>query len=151
MYCDGNGKIKRGVIARIDMTPSEHYEQVMLFRWAEIECRCRKFPKVMIGGKEISVLEFLHAVPNGGLRSKKTAADLKLEGVKSGVPDISFPYPTGRHYGLYIEMKRKKGGKLSESQKKWLEYLNEAGYLAVVCKGEEQARDTIIKYIAEEI
>lgn len=133
------------------MTPTEHYEQVMLFRWAEIECRCRKFPKVMIGGKEISVLEFLHAVPNGGVRNKKTAADLKLEGVKSGVPDISFPYPTSKHHGLYIEMKRQKGGKLSDSQKTWLEYLNKVGYLAVVCKGEEQARYTIIKYIEEEI
>lgn len=135
----------------MDMTPTEHYEQVMLFRWAEIEARGRKFPKMMVGGKELSVLEFLHAVPNGGFRNKKTANDLKLEGVKSGVPDISFPYPTGKHYGLYIEMKRKKGGKLSEHQRKWLAYLNEAGYLAVVCKGEEQARDVITRYIAEEI
>lgn len=133
------------------MTPSEHYEQVILFRWAEIEARSSRFPQIEVGGRKMSVLDFMHAVPNGGKRSKKTAADLKLEGVRSGVPDISLPYPTSRHHGLYIEMKRKKGGKLSESQRKWLEYLNKAGYLAVVCKGEEQARYTIIKYIAEEI
>ena len=133
------------------MTPTEHYEQVILFRWAELEARGKKFPKIIVSGEERSVLDFLHAIPNGGKRSKKTANDLNLEGVKSGVPDIFLPYPTGKHYGLYIEMKRKKGGILSANQKIWLEYLNEAGYLAVVCKGEEQARHTIIKYIAEEI
>ena len=133
------------------MTPSEHYEQVILFRWAQIERMSSHFPKIIIGNEQVSVLDFLHAIPNGGVRNKKTAADLKLEGVKSGVPDISFPYPTSRHHGLYIEMKRQKGGKVSESQKTWLEYLNKVGYLAVVCKGEEQARYTIIKYIEEEI
>lgn len=88
-------------------------------------------------------------MPNGGKRNIKTAADLKAEGVKAGVPDISLPYPTSRHHGLYIEMKREKGGRVSDKQKEWLEYLNSVGYLAVVCKGFEEAKDCILQYLAE--
>lgn len=99
----------------------------------------------------MSLLKFLHAIPNGGYRNKKTAADMKAEGVKSGVPDIFLPYPLGQYHGLYIEMKRTQGGKLSDNQKTWLEYLNAQGYLAVVCRGFEQARDIIINYLTGKI
>lgn len=131
--------------------PTEHYEQALLFKWANFMDGNDKIPRILVGGKEMSVLDFMHAVPNGGKRSIKTANDLKAEGVKPGVPDISLPYPTSKHYGLYIEMKRQKGGVVSEHQKKWLTYLNEAGYLAVVCKGFEQAKEAVMKYLAEEI
>ncbi len=129
------------------MTPTEHEEQALLFRWAEFMENDRRIPKLTIAGKSVSVLEFLHAIPNGGYRNKRTAALLKSEGVKSGVPDIFLPYPVGMYHGLYIEMKRTRGGMKSESQKRWLEYLNKVGYLAVVCKGYEQAREIILRYL----
>jgi len=52
------------------------------------------------------------------------------------------------HYRLdVIEMKRKKGGKLSPEQKAWLEILNAAGVESVVCKGFDEAK----KFIEERI
>ena len=37
-------------------------------------------------------LEWIHAIPNGGLRNKATASNLKAEGVKSGVLDVFLPH-----------------------------------------------------------
>lgn len=51
------------------------------------------------------------------------------------------------YYGLFIEMKRTSGGRVSESQQKFLKTLNDNGYLAVVCKGFEQAQEAILKYL----
>lgn len=53
-------------------------------------------------------------------------------------------------HGLYIEMKRKKGGSLSPSQKWWLAELEKQGYKAVRCNGFEAAADEIKKYLQEE-
>ena len=50
--------------------------------------------------------------------------------------------------GLYIEMKRKKGGKESSEQKEWREYLISQGYKAVVCKGADEAIAAIKEYLA---
>ena len=46
-----------------------------------------------------------------------------------------------------VEMKRTKGGVVSESQKKWLEILNAHGIEARVCKGAEEAIDFINEYL----
>lgn len=116
---------------------SEDQEQAWLFQWA---ARNRdKRPE----------LARLFAVPNGGHRSKRTAAVLKLTGVKRGVPDIFLPVPRGEYHGLWIEMKSlAKSARPSPEQREWLAYLNEAGYRAVVCRGFEAARDEIISYLA---
>lgn len=137
--------------SRRNNTPTEHLEQAVLFRWADFAENDKRIPQIIVNGQKMSVLDFMHAIPNGGKRNIKTANDLKAEGVKAGVPDISLPYPTSRHHGLYIELKRQKGGKVSERQKTWLEYLNNAGYLAVVCKGFEQAKEIILQYLEEKI
>ncbi len=63
------------------------------------------------------------------------------------MPDICLPVPKGGHGALYIELKRVKGGVLSANQKVWLDRLNQAGNRAVVCKGWEAARDTIMDYL----
>ena len=46
-----------------------------------------------------------------------------------------------------IEMKRRKGGRLTPEQKAWLEILNNAGIGAVVCNGFDEAR----KFIEERL
>lgn len=82
------------------------------------------------------------AIPNGGWRDIRTAARLKAEGVCRGVPDIFIPA-----WGLWIEMKKQKGGAVSEAQKDWLEYLDEIGYGAVVCRGAEDAMNTACSWL----
>ena len=111
--------------------PSEHLEQVSTIQW---------YDRVYNDG-------LLFAIPNGGKRHPKVAAEMKLEGVRSGVPDLFLPVPAGGHHGLFIEMKRQKGGRVSPEQKQWLEYLRGAGYLAVVCKGFEEAKEAITDYL----
>lgn len=89
------------------------------------------------------------AIPNGGKRPIQTARRLKRTGVKPGVPDlmICHPHPTAGHAGLFIELKRTFGGSLSEYQTEWLKKLNDKGYLAVMCKGADEAILAIKRYL----
>lgn len=89
------------------------------------------------------------AIPNGGYRDLIEAVNLKRSGVQSGVPDICIPLPNKSHHGLYIELKRKEGGRVSDSQQYWIDLLNKQGYLAVVCEGSDAAKIIIEKYIAD--
>ena len=60
---------------------------------------------------------WIHAIPNGGSRHPAEARNLKRQGVKKGVSDIFVPYARHGRHGLYIEMKRKKGGRISPEQR----------------------------------
>ena len=110
--------------------PSEAEEQSALFAWAEY----------------IPELKWMFAVPNGGSRHPLESKNLKRQGVKAGVPDICLPLPRGNYHGLYIEMKVE-NRKPSQKQKEYIAYLNSVGYLAVVCNGFDEAKNTILKYI----
>lgn len=114
---------------------TENQEQALIFEWAGLNER--RHPE----------LRLLFAVPNGGYRPPKTAAILKATGVKSGVPDICLPVPRGEYHGLYIELKRRKGGALSANQRIWLNALTEQGHMAVCCKGADEAIRTIERYL----
>ena len=115
--------------------PTEEQEQITLFNWAAMmEYR---YPE----------LRYMYHVPNGGYRNKAEAGRFKAQGVKSGVPDIVLPAARGQYHGLYIELKRTEGGKLSADQRDWLEFLTEQGYFAVICKGWEEAKNAIEGYL----
>lgn len=115
--------------------PSENAEQAALFQWAAFNAA--KSPE----------LRLLYAIPNGGIRDGRTAAILRKTGVKAGVPDVCLPVKRGTYGALYIEMKRAAGGRVSVEQKIWLNALAAAGNRAVVCKGWEQAAQTITDYL----
>lgn len=115
--------------------PTEHQEQVALFDWAAWQAGL--WPE----------LRLLYAIPNGGKREIRTAAMLKSEGVKPGVPDICLPIPRGGKHGLYIELKRRKGGTVSPAQEAWIRALCLQGYECCVCCGWDQARETILRYL----
>ena len=53
------------------------------------------------------------------------------------------------YHGLFIEMKRQKGGKVSDAQKAWISALIDQGYLAVVCYGWKDAAELIEDYLEE--
>lgn len=92
-------------------------------------------------------LPLLH-IPNGGWRSAATAARLKAEGVRPGVPDLMLPVASGGYHGLWIEMKRRDGGRVSAKQREWLDLLNANGYRAVVCHGAGEAIAEMEAYLA---
>ena len=120
-----------------DLVATEAQEQKALFEWANLQVR--RYP----------ALELLHAIPNGGSRNLIEAKHLKEQGVKAGIPDICLPVPSRHHTALYIELKRRKGGRVSEAQKKVMFKLKKYGNMAVVCYGWEQARDTILNYLRQ--
>ena len=90
-------------------------------------------------------------VPNGGQRNIHTAAQLKKQGVKAGVPDLFFPVAKQNYHGLFVEMKRTKGGTVSKHQQKWLDLLNANGYRAVVCHGAGEAIREINRYFSVDV
>jgi hypothetical protein len=57
------------------------------------------------------------------------------------------PVARGGYHGLFIEMKRQKGGTVSPTQRDWIEYLLAQGYQAVVCRGFDAAREVIEQYL----
>lgn len=116
-------------------TPKEGEEQAWLFEWAAYQAG--KYPE----------LELMHHVPNGGSRNKAEAAKLKAQGVKPGVPDISLPVARGGYHGLYIELKRRRGGRVSAEQSGWIEKLNGQGYCAKELHGWEAAAECILWYL----
>ena len=117
--------------------PTEAQEQEALFAWARI--RSQRIPE----------LALLHHIPNGGSRNPIEALHLKQQGVKPGIPDIFLPCARGPFHGLYIEMKRRQGGRVSVDQQKMILALRAQGYKAEVCRGWEEARDTICEYLRE--
>ncbi|MFC0708982.1 VRR-NUC domain-containing protein [Azorhizophilus paspali] len=116
--------------------PTEHIEQVALISWFDLQ-----YP--VLRGR-------LAAIPNGGARRKAVAGKLKAEGVRKGYPDLQLLMPRGGYHGLIIELKRVKGGRVEPEQADWLEWLAGQGYMAVVCKGADEARETIKRYLGEE-
>lgn len=122
------------IVCRSDL-PTEAEEQEAVFEWAEWQLG--RYPE----------LALLHHIPNGGSRHPAEAKRLKAQGVKPGVPDLCLPVARGGYHGLYIELKRSRGGRLGESQRKWLASLAEAGYLAVVARGHEEAERVLTWYL----
>ena len=116
----------------------EHCIQAALFKWA-------KYASAKHPG-----LKLMFAIPNGGARDAITDAMLKREGVKPGVPDIFLPMPVGNFHGLFIELKTAKG-RPSLQQREWLTNLSNYGYAAVLCRGLNEALDTITRYVAGQL
>ena len=87
---------------------------------------------------KFSVLDWCH-VPNEGNHKVQYYVKQKKLGVKSGVPDILI-FRAPEHYnGIAIELKRIKGGRVSETQKEWLSRLKTNGWLTKVAKGADDA------------
>lgn len=139
---DGNAGAKKLVERVVEMKaqykqiiPTESEEQQALFEWAKIQTE--HYPE----------LKLLFAIPNGGKRHIVTALRMKKEGTRKGVPDLCLAVARGGYHGLYIELKRLNGGKVSEEQKKWIDALTAQVYKVEVCKGWQEASKVIMEYL----
>ena len=101
---------------KINNIPTEAQEQTTLFQWAGM--MAGKWPE----------LQLMFAIPNGGSRNPIEARHLKEQGVKPGIPDVFLPVARGGYHGLYIEMKRRKGWKISAAQVEVMDALAAQGY-----------------------
>ncbi len=127
--------ITQRIIGRV---PTEDEEQIALFGWAGLAAGAH--PE----------LRLLFHIPNGGSRGKAEAGRFRAMGVKSGVPDLFLPVARGPWHGLFVELKRTKGGRVSREQAAWIRELEAQGYCAVVAYGWEQARAEIEEYLRRE-
>lgn len=97
---------------------SEHLTQKAFFDWAQLQ--------------QAIDTTLMHAIPNGGLRSKAVAGKLKAEGVKAGVPDVSWPVARGGFIGLAIEFKDGDGNPTKE-QRERITRMQKEGWCVMVC------------------
>lgn len=124
-----------GASASGKLDGSEHGEQVAVFKFLEL---LEPHWPELVGS--------IHAVPNGGQRSKAVAGKLKAEGVRSGIPDICVPLPSQGFSSLRLELKAK-GGQLTDSQKLRMPMLRALGNQVAVCVGWHAAVREIIDYV----
>ena len=115
--------------------PLETEEQQALFQW--VRYQLKQYPE----------LELLYHISNEGRRNPRRA---KAEGIKAGVPDLCLPVPRGKNHGAYIEMKRRKGGRITPQQIAWMERLQQQGYAVACCNGWESAAKFLLEYLSQE-
>ena len=113
---------------------SEDIEQEAVMEWARLSKRSH--PELFL----------LHHAPNGGTRNRGEAAKLQKMGVLSGVPDLHLPVPKGKYCSLYIEMKYE-DGRLSRTQKDFLEWAASYGNYCCVCYTAEEAIQVLRYYL----
>lgn len=116
--------------------PLEHDEQVAVIQW--FRAMSDRF------GVEP---EMLFAIPNGGLRHPATAKRLVDEGVVAGVADLFLAVPTTAASGLWVEMKRQRGGSQKPEQKLFEQRMRARGYEYVLCRGAAAAIEAIEQYL----
>ena len=116
------------------MRSKEAQEQAILIQWCKLN------------ENRVEALKYIFHVPNGGYRNKIEAANLKRQGVKSGVPDLLLLVPNDKYIGLAIEMKVGKN-KATENQLRWLKFLKKQGYKTCICYGAEEGIKVIKEYL----
>ena len=110
--------------------PPESYEQIRFVTWLKKQ------------GYRVS------GSANGGKRHILEAIKLRNMGVSPGYPDVEVPLPSGHYHGFYCELKRISGGKVSQEQKEWFNYLNEKGYYACIAYGFDEAKKAFEFYMS---
>lgn len=119
------------------MKSLEHAEQVSLMQWWSLQCRRFGIPE-----------QLLFAIPNGGQRNIITAKRMKDEGVRAGIPDLFLAVPRGKFHGLFVEMKKTRGGVVSDAQKACMQMLSDNGYCVTICHGFADAQEAIKGYLS---
>lgn len=103
---------------------TEYQEQCLLVEWLEL-----------------MHFKFSKLAQETFTRSWNIKIKNKQSGVRPGVPDMMIILPGQL---VFIEMKRAKGGIISEAQQTWIKELNKLpAVTAVVCHGFEEAKTTI--------
>lgn len=102
---------------------TEEQEQCLLVDWLELK-------KYKFSALPLSTYTKSWAIK---MRNKKM-------GVRAGVPDMMIIINDKL---VFIEMKRTKGGVVSEEQKEWIDSLSKCGINARVCKGFDEAKKFI--------
>ena len=115
--------------------PTEDDEQEALYRW--VSYMLPQYPE----------LENFYHITNEGKRSVYEGARLNRSGLIKGMPDLCLPVPHGEYSAVYIELKRRKNGKVEKEQSERLMKLQKLGNCTAVCYGWEEAKEVLERYI----
>jgi len=115
---------------------TERAEQMALFAWAALNIKV--YPQ----------LKWMHAIKNAEKGGAIRGSMAKAEGVKAGVFDIFLPCHKKGCLGLYIEMKKKEKGRVSDKQNEFSSDMRNEGYGTVICYSWIEARDILIEYLS---
>jgi hypothetical protein len=132
------------MVDKLDRTEYEH--QAAVIRWA----------RTMAAAGE-SRLDLLHGDSSGVRVPIGCAVKIKAAGAIKGWPDLFLPVPEVDPFkpfltaGLFIELKRSKGGRLTVEQSMIHRRLREQGYRVEVCLGAEEAIKCLKDYLGLKI
>lgn len=114
---------------------TEHQHQAAFFDW------------LRWNEKAHPVLTRFFAIPNGGHRTKTTAAKLKAEGVRPGVLDTCLPVARHGYIGLWLEFKSATGS-LSPAQREWKSFLESEGHKVIIVRTWTEAARATVEYLS---
>lgn len=117
--------------------PTEYQDQCAVINWA------RKLAALTLDKR----LELLHGDSSGVRVSIGTALKMKKAGAIKGWPDVMLPVESESYNGLFIELKRRRGGIVSQDQQAVHDLLREQGYRVEVCCGADEAICVISDYL----
>src|SRR5271163_1122383 len=120
--------------------PKEYDEQVHVFEWA-----------LYGAGKDLDGIDLMYATLNGVRLPIGLARKMKRAGLCAGPPDINIDIARHGFHGFRGEMKREKGGTLSEGQEAWHIRLHEEGYYVCVARGAKAMIAEIKWYLDERL
>lgn len=113
----------------------------------EYQEQCAIFKLAQLYSREYPELVYLSGSLNGVRLRIGQAVKAKAAGMKQGIPDLFLPVRRGKYSGLFIELKRIKGGSIQPEQKLWAKFLVSQGYQHHFCRGSDAAWQTIIHYL----
>jgi hypothetical protein len=121
--------------------PTEYDEQSAVIRWRDM----------MVAAGEHR-LKLLHGDASGVRVGIGAALKMKRQGAVRGWPDLMLPIvkrDSGGvlYHGLFIELKRRRGGVVSLEQVNVQTWLRAEGYCVHVCRGAEEAIAVIKEYL----
>jgi hypothetical protein len=125
------------------LCPTEYQEQVAVIEWARLMVDIGQEPRLML----------LHGDSTGVRVPIGCAVKMKRAGAIKGWPDLLLAVPlvsgAGQYHccGLFIELKRCRGGVVSPEQKTTHNLLRNQGYRVEVCHGANEAIKTIKDYL----
>jgi hypothetical protein len=131
--------------------PTEYDDQCKVIAWARMMVETGQEPR----------LDLLHGDSSGVRVPIGCAVKMKRAGAIKGFPDLFLPIMSGTfstapentlyHFGgLFIELKRRKGGRVSPEQSIIHEMLRRNGYHVEVCRGADAAIEAIKWYLGIE-
>lgn len=128
--------------------PTEREESLKIAAWARLMVETGQEPR----------LRLLRCGFEGLRLSMGLRMQVKRQSVSSGWPDFFLAVPRRYqadilvvHYcGLFIELKRVKGGTVSAEQAIMIGDLQSLGYKAIVCRGADHAISEIKRYLGME-